>query len=165
MADNSLDLENILPGDNTNANPLSLLTSSPPDDSLSNDNTGIDATTELSSADGGNRGKAQDSLKNVDSLRLASGTGNCKSDAGDTRPGRRRLRRARDSCAFDYGEFVPSLPKVSHDQRLQGGFGGHRREPFRKLSSANLFDLRGYVFVIEPTIKRGSKSMVSARTG
>lgn len=153
MADNSLDLGNILPDDNLNANPLSLLTSSPPDGSLSNDDPGIDATTELSSADGGNWGKARDSLKNIDSLRLASGTGNCKSDAGDTRPGRRRLRRASHSCDSDYSEIVPSLPKVSHDQRLQGGFEGHRREPFRKLSSANLFDLRGYVFVIEATIK------------
>lgn len=94
MADDSLGLGKILPGNNPK--PVSLLTSSPPDGSLSNDNLGIDATTEPSTADGGNWEKGQDSFKNGDSLQLASGTGNCKSEAGNTRPGRRRLRRATD---------------------------------------------------------------------
>lgn len=116
MADNSLGLGNILPGDNEN--PLLLLTSSPPDGSLSNDNLGIHATTEPSTADGGSWGEAQDSLKKGDSLKLASGTGNCKSDASNTRPGRRRLRRATDFCHSDYSQFKPSPPKVSHDPRL-----------------------------------------------
>lgn len=114
MADNSLGLGNILPRDNPN----SLLTSSPADGSLSIDNLSIDATTEPSTADGGNWGNAQDSLKNGDSLKLASGTGNCKSDAGNTRPGRRRLRRATEFCHSDYSQFRPSLPMVSHDPRL-----------------------------------------------
>lgn len=116
MADNSLDLGNILPGDNPN--PLSLLTSSPPDGSLPNENLGIYATTEPSTADGGNWGRAQDTLKDGDSLKLASGAGNCKSDAGNTRPGRRRLRRATEFCHADYSQFRPSPPKVSHDPRL-----------------------------------------------
>lgn len=116
MADNSLGLVNILPGDNPNS--LSLLTSAPPDGSLSNDNLDRYATTEPSTADGGNWGKAQDSLKDGDSLKVASGAGNCKSDAGNTRPGRRRLRRASDFCRPDYSQFRPSPPKVSHDPRL-----------------------------------------------
>lgn len=119
MADNSLGLGNILTGDNPD--PLSLLTSSPPpDESLSNENLDIFATTEPSIADGGDWGKAQGSLMDGDSLYLASGSGNCKSDAGNTRPGRRRLRRANDFCPSGYShQFKPSTPKkVSHDPRL-----------------------------------------------
>lgn len=125
MVDNSLGLGNILPGDNPNS--VSLLTSSAPDGSLSNDNLGIYATTEPSTADGGIWGKAQDSLKDGDSLKLASGAGNCKSDAGNTRPGRRRLRRAPGFCHSDYSQFRPSPPKVSYDPRLptNGTAGAH----------------------------------------
>lgn len=121
MADNSLDIGNILTGDNHN--PLSLLTSSPPEDSLSNENVDISATIEPSAADGGDWGKAQDSLKDGDSLNLASGTGSC-----NTRPGRRRLRRANEFCQSDYSrQFKLNRPKkVSHDPRLQGGFEGHK---------------------------------------
>lgn len=126
MADNSFGLENILTGDNPN--PLSLLTSSPPDDSLSNENLDIYATTEPSTADGGDWGKAQDSLKDGDSLNLASGAGSCRFDAGNIRPGRRRLRRANEFCQSDYSQFRPSTPKkVSHDPSLYGGVEGHKQ--------------------------------------
>lgn len=121
LADNSLRLGNILTGDNPN--PLSLLTASPPpDESPSNENLDIYATTEPSNPDGGDWGKAQDSLKDADSLYLASGAGNYKSDAGNTQPGRRRLRRANDFCPSSYShQFRPSTPKkVSHEPEAPG---------------------------------------------
>lgn len=120
IADDSLSLEDIDPGDTPHH--LSLSTFSPPDGSLSSENLGMDAASEPSTADGGNWGKAQGSFKNGDSLELASGAGNCNSDAGNTRNGRRRLRRDNDFCSPNYSQFKPSLPKVSHDP----GFGGRR---------------------------------------
>lgn len=128
IANDSLGLEDIHPGDDPHH--LSLSTFSPPDGSLSSENLGIDAASEPSTADGGNWGKAQGSFKNGDSLELASGAGNCKSDAGNTRPGRRRLRRDNDFCSSSYNQFKPSLPKVSHDPAGWGLWGTPVAGPF-----------------------------------
>lgn len=113
IADDSLGLGNIQPGDTPDH--LSLSTFSPPDGTLSSEDLGVYAATESSTADGGKWGKAHGDFKNGNSLELASGAGNCKSDDGNTRPGRRRLRRDNDFCSSGYSQFKPSRPKVSHD--------------------------------------------------
>lgn len=150
MADDSLGLGNIHPGDTPQG--LSLSTFSPPDGSLSSEDLGINAATEPFTADGSNWGKSQGSFKNGDSLELASGAGNCKSDAGNTRPGRRRLRRDNDFCSSGYSQFKPSLPKVSHDPAGWGGglWRTPAAGPFSHAPLANRFYPEGvYMYLLQ----------------